>query len=72
MDYKVCAVCGANYAGTSCPNCGSKEAWKLPCDECGCFNCEKDCSVCWGGPMCEFDDESPCIKNRREKEQEDG
>ena len=23
---KICAVCGAPYVGSSCPNCGSDEA----------------------------------------------
>ena len=25
-EIKTCSVCGAPYVGTSCPNCGSKEA----------------------------------------------
>lgn len=72
MNYKECVVCEATYVGSSCPNCGSRETFELPCDECGCFDCEDNCSTCWGGPMCAFNDESPCIKKRREKEHTDG
>ena len=45
-----------------------EEKWP-PCDECGCFNCMDDCSVCWGGPMCDWDDESPCRQTERAKQE---
>lgn len=37
--------------------------------DCGCWNCTDDCSVCWGAPMCDWDDESPCqLTQRPERE----
>lgn len=39
--------------------------WDEWCSDCTCFKCEDDCSVCWAGPMCDFDDTCPCM-NRSE------
>lgn len=37
--------------------------------DCRCWNCTDDCSVCWAGPMCDWDDKSPCqLTQRPERE----
>lgn len=28
--------------------------------DCKCWHCTEDCSVCFGAPLCDWDDESPC------------